>query len=767
MAPRCDEASLRTIERAYTVAEQAHGDQRRTSGEAYITHPLKVAAKLACLNMDAATVAAALMHDVIEDTGVTKDALQAEFGEEVTTLVDSVTKLSKREALPNELIDRNNRPTDRQLESLRKMLLGTAKDVRVVLIKLADRLHNMETLEALKPEKQKRIARETLEIYAPLANRLGIWEWKQQLEELGFRYGYPEVYHDLAQRLEEGAQERNASVDEQIRVLRNALAEQNIFNVEITGRAKQIYSIYRKMQRKKCTFDQIMDLRAIRVIIDDANESALRATMPAMGQTASSDVSSEQRESQLRALGEMQCYNVLFVVHRLWKPLGAEFDDYIAKPKDNHYQSLHTAVIAGDGKSLEVQIRTNSMHKSAEFGVAAHWLYKEKAALTDSYQRYLDNWREAIRALSSEDNEASDVIEMAVKDAGDDHIFCFTPKGKAVELPVGSTVLDFAFHIHTELGYKCRGARVNGTFQAITYRLKNDDQIDVITRQDATPSRDWLQEDSYLVTVSARNKVKQWFRRQDREQNITGGKEAIEREMKRLNVASWMKLDDVYKLFKVDQDKPEDFLEKVGWGTVTMPSISARIMEEERRRDRERSERSFANLIVPDFFKRAITAPSKTGRAGFCVQGVHDVYAVPATCCRPTRTDPVIGYITRGQGVKVHRMNCTNVLNADPDRLIEVSYVGEGEGEEYYPVQFAIMSADRPGLINEITGVLSGQKINIVDFALVSRDPTIGETHIWVKIELTNKDNVNAIMSKLRQIKHVFDVKRVNSQKQR
>ena len=817
MSPRCDKAGLELILRAYRVAEAAHRTQKRSTGDPYITHPLAVAGILASLNLDATTIAAALLHDVVEDTNITLDDLREQFGEEVASLVDAVTKLSQREGIKKEFEqaptgndDANNSPahnvetatftyrTDREAESLRKMLLGIVKDVRVVLIKLADRLHNMRTLGALSPERQRKIARETLEIYAPLASRLGIWEWKQQLEDLGFRYADADTYNYINRMLMAGAKERDAQITHYISKLYAELEQFGIHNIVISGRAKQIYSIARKMQNKKRSFDQLNDLRAIRVIIEDEaaepEATPLMANEPAAPETALPgvngnghlpdqtildtlvDVSPDDtavvpderqrklaKRDKLRAdPGVQTCYMVLGVVHRIWMPIPGEFDDYIAVPKDNHYQSLHTAVIADDGQPLEVQIRTRSMHKAAEFGIAAHWLYKETAPLNDDYQQKLGTLRDAIRSLSSAEEDATSFVDALKQDHFKDTVFCFTPKGKLVELPSGSTVLDFAYHIHTDLGNHCRGAHVNGIFQPLTFRLRNGDQVEIIAKSNATPSRDWLHDPNYVATANAKSKIRQWFRKQEREQNIAAGREMIEREMRRLSVNNWMSVENILALFKVEKDKSDDFMEKVGYGTISINSISGRILEEERRRQKEREQASLAN-IVPNFLRQQ--TPDRDRQVGWHVPGVGGLLVNVAPCCTPLPNDPVIGYITRGQGIRVHHRDCRNIINAEPERLIEVVY--SGNPQDTYPVQFLVTAIDRPGLLHDLSGVLADQGINILDVKIIHTDPKVAEITVWLKTELASTGNVATTLNKLRHVKNVFEAKRVLNARQK
>jgi len=782
-ATRTDESGRDLIARAYAVALSAHEGQRRKSGEPYITHPFAVARTLACMRLDAATIAAALLHDVAEDTSVTIAEIKQGFGAEVANLVDSVTKISRREALAKDLqkdqaaaalalngsghthsnhvaTKKEEREeaflyrTNREAESLRKMFLGIASDVRVVLIKLADRLHNMQTLEAMAPEKRKKIGRETLEIYAPLANRLGMWEWKQQLEELGFRYAESDVWLDLMQRLEEGADERNESVKQQIAKLTQALAERGITRIQISGRAKQPYSIWRKMQKKKLVFDQIMDLRAVRVIIEDQQDDAVEALLRTED-VLTDNLSEEERQKRARDIGAMRCYEVLYVVHNLWKPIRAEFDDYISKPKDNHYQSLHTAVVVQDGRPLEVQIRTRSMHQAAEYGVAAHWLYKESELLTPQYQQYLDAWRDDLKALSNNEDDAASFTAAAVQANRelDDKIYCFTPKGRLIELPKGATVLDFAYHIHTDLGHRCRGGWVNGVYKPINHALNSDDQIEIVTKNDAVPSRNWLE--GTVVTSTAKNKIRTWFRRQERTQNIAGGRQMVDQAIKRTSAGHALKIEDVQALFKTSTQSMDDFLEKVGWGVISIHNLTSRIIEEQQRRQREREARpGLVPNLLPQRWRRpqpAATSPVNV----FCVAGTYDVYATPAACCNPKPGDDLIGYTTRGEGVKVHRRDCKNLINCDPERFIEVTY--GAPVSESVPVEIVLEAVERAGLLNDVTNLMTARKANIIDLGIPYRDKVTCEVKIWLKTELANSDEAGLLMSQLLQIKHVFD----------
>ncbi len=812
MQPRSSSDDLTLIERAYTLAEAAHKNQQRSSGEPYITHPLAVAGILAETKLDAPTIAAALLHDVAEDTQVTLDDIRAQFGAEIASLVDAVTKLSKRESIAREFTPGGNTKgqqsetfnyrTDRDAESLRKMMLGLVKDVRVVLIKLADRLHNMRTMDAMPAEKQRRIARETLDIYAPLANRLGIWEWKQKLEDLGFRYSDPEQYAHLVKMMETGEMVREQRVRRYIDILRDSLAEAGIKDVEITGRTKQIYSIWRKMQRKNISFDQINDSQAVRVIIedgsdemeaepaktiilgeeqpgakvnapmgaeDDAGEIDVQQVASRLNEMAREDRATKERarrlaeKDMLMAQPAVQgCYVALGIVHRLWKPIPGEIDDYIAVPKDNRYQSLHTAVITNDGKTLEVQIRTRAMHRAAEFGVAAHWLYKDSSAqVSGAYQKHIDQLREAIKTIGSDAEDAIDFVDALKTDQFTATVFCFTPKGKLIELPTNSTILDFAYRIHSDIGDHCRGGKVNGVMMPLTYKLQNGDQVEVITRSNAAPSRDWLHDTAYVTTNAARSRIRQWFRKQDRAQNIIGGRDVIEREMKKLGVSDWLKLEDVYRLYKVAPGKEDDFLEKVGYGTFTATSVSSRIVEEERRREKERKERLHGLTHLVPLFRPKQTDAKPPKKGEFIVAGVYGMHCEVAQCCQPIPGDPVIGYISRGQGIKVHHRDCKNAQNAENERLIEVTYVGVSN--ETYPVQFLVVAAERTGMLADLTRVLAENHINITDVNITKRDLRTGEVVIHLKTELSAAQQISTVMNRLKQVANVFEVTRTTN----
>ncbi len=561
------------IERAYRLAEVAHSQQRRASGEPYIQHSLTVAHILADLRLDPATIAAALLHDVAEDSIVSVEDLRQDFGDEVASLVDGVTKLGQ--------IDKLSQMTrkdlqDEEAESLRKMFLAMVDDVRVVLIKLADRLHNMRTLDALSREQQRRIAQETLEIFAPLANRLGIWQIKWELEDLGFRYLNPQRYWEITALLDERRADRERRIARIIDILEKRLKEEDL-QAEISGRPKHIYSIYEKMNRKGLPFDQIHDVRGVRIIVNTVQE----------------------------------CYAVLGIVHSLWRPIPGEFDDFIATPKDNMYRSLHTAVVGPDGKPLEVQIRTHEMHRRAELGIAAHWRYKEHTKRDAAFEakiawlRSLMDWRQEVTdAWEFIDSLKSDVFQY-------DRIYTFTPKGEIIDLPAGSTPIDFAYYIHTEIGHCCRGAKVNGKMVSLDYQLQNGDQVEILTTKRGKPSRDWLNPHlGYTKTSRARQKIRQWFRRQDRAETVTQGRQLLEKELKRLGLDQ-KNYEEIAALLKFD--KVEDLLAAIGYGDINAQQIAARLIEVEK----EEEEPELPEAVPPPPEVSGVTVGVRYSGAGY------------------------------------------------------------------------------------------------------------------------------------------------------
>ena len=672
---------IEQIRTAFTFAEEAHKGQKRLSGEPYISHCVAVARILAELKVPPIVISAALLHDTVEDTKISLDDIKSQFGEEIAQLVDGVTKLSNLPRVSK--IDEKNgngedgaiastsnlsktaqksRHKDLKTETLRKTLMAMGDDVRVVLIKLADRLHNMRTLSFMPEHKQKRIAQETMDIFAPLANRLGIWQIKWELEDLGFRYTQPDAYKEIAKKLSDRRSDRENEITTIIADLNKVLLDGNI-NAEISGRPKHIYSIYSKMIRKDKSFENVLDLRAVRLIVKDVPS----------------------------------CYAALGIIHTHWRPIPNEFDDYIAAPKDNFYKSLHTAVIYSDGKPLEVQIRTAKMHQDAEYGIAAHWLYKEKGSQDDHYQQRV-NWLRRLMEWRKDVEDAQDFVDGVKSDVLEDRVYAFTPNGDIIDLSKGSTPIDFAYLVHTEVGHRCRGAKVNGKLVSLDYQLKTGDQVEILTAKRGGPSRDWLNSHLGLVNSQrARAKIRQWFKKQDREQNLTQGKSIIDREFHKLGISE-IKLEELSDAF--EKKSLDDFYVAVGCGDLSIHKIVNFIQEmEEEKGDEQLS----VKVVSPD------RKDSKTVK----VLGLKGILTNYAKCCNPLPGDDIVGYITRGRGATIHRKDCPNILRMkDKDRIVKVTW---GEAKRTFPVTVQINAYDRQGLMGDISAVLSDEGINLRD----------------------------------------------------
>jgi GTP pyrophosphokinase len=707
LSPRDRDNGARVlVERAYALAEQAHEGQSRDSGRPYIEHPLSVALLLAEIGMGPDTIAAGLLHDVVEDTGISLDKLAATFNEDIAALVDGVTKLEQmeKEQVDDRFAEDDRRGTgDQEAESLRKMFVAMAEDIRVVIIKLADRLHNMRTLDPLREERQKAFARETQEIFAPLASSLGIWQWKWELEDRSFRYLDPETYESMKNLIAERRPDREASVNRYNRILHERLSDEGI-EAEIEGRPKHIYSIYRKMVRKDVPFEQVYDVRGIRVITES----------------------------------ESECYRVLGIVHSLWKPIPGEFDDYIATPKDNGYQSLHTAVVADDGKTLEVQIRTEEMDRIAEYGVAAHRRYKESGKPDPSFDTKIA-WMRSLVEWQRELTDASEFVDAMKTDIFQDRVYAFTPQGDIIDLPAGSTAIDFAYYIHTEIGHRCRGAKVNDRWVALDYQLKTGDRVEIVTDKQASPSRDWLNPAlGYVKTSRARSKIRRWFREQDREKNIVQGREVVDRELKHLGLEH-ISHEKVARLF--EYSSLDDFHAAVGFGDINTQQIASKTAdlgaEEEKR-------------LLP---ARPPTLPESV--EGIQVQGTGGLMTRLAKCCSPLPGEEIVGYVTRGRGVTVHRRDCLNVLRAsDGDRLIDVDW---GSEPQTVPVAAHIKAYDRTGLLHEIAGVISGERINM-SAVNVSREKNIAT--LYITLEISDIAQFSRVLTKIESLPNVIEAKR-------
>jgi GTP pyrophosphokinase len=672
---------IEQIRTAYNFADNAHKGQKRLSGEPYISHCVAVARILSELQVPPIVISAALLHDTVEDTDITIQDIEKQFGPEIAQLVDGVTKLSNLPRVSK--IDENSegdaedalvstsslsktaqksRHKDLKTETLRKTLMAMGDDIRVVLIKLADRLHNMRTLSFMPEVKRKRIAQETLDIFAPLANRLGIWQMKWELEDLGFRYTQPDAYKEIATKLSERRSDRELEVSRIIADLEQILKDGKI-EVEISGRPKHIYSIYSKMVKKDKSFENVLDLRAVRLIVDD---------IPA-------------------------CYAALGIIHTHWRPIPNEFDDYIAAPKDNFYKSLHTAVIYSDGKPLEVQIRTSKMHQDAEYGIAAHWLYKEKGSHDDYYQQRV-NWLRRLMEWRQDVEDAQDFVDGVKSDVLEDRVYAFTPRGDIIDLSKGSTAIDFAYMVHTEVGHRCRGAKVNGKLVSLDYQLKTGDQVEILTTKRGGPSRDWLNSHLGLVNSQrARAKIRQWFKKQDREQNLTQGKTILEKEFLKLGMSD-INLEDLSDAF--ERKSIDEFYVAIGCGDLSIHKIVNYLQE----LDEEKADPQFAIKI---------STPDRKDSETVKVLGLKGILTNYAKCCNPLPGDDIVGYITRGRGATIHRKDCPNILRTkDNDRIVKVSW---GEAKRTFPVMVQIKAYDRQGLMGDISAVLNDEGINMRD----------------------------------------------------
>ena len=698
--------------KAFELADKAHEGQFRASGEPYIMHPLAVADILAHLQIDHITLMAALMHDVVEDTSYSKEDLEEMFGPEVAFLVDGVTKLNQFQYETKE---------DRQMENYRKMILAMAKDVRVVVIKLGDRLHNMRTLKHMRSDKQKRIAKETLEIFAPLAHRLGIFNVKWELEDLSFRYLEPEKYYDLVDQMKQKRQVREDIVNDTMSQLTKALGEAHI-KADIKGRPKHFYSIYKKMKKDNRDLSQIYDLLAVRVIVD---------TIP-------------------------DCYAVLGIAHSLWKPLPYRFKDYISMPKSNMYQSLHTTVIGTMGQPVEIQIRTWEMHRVSEYGVAAHWRYKEGNKNGDKEFDQKVAWLRQVLEWQDTSNP-TELVNALKLDVFSGEVFVFTPKGDVVKLPIGSVPLDFAYRVHTDVGHRCVGAKVNGKIVPLDYTLQNGDIVDIITSKTSKPSLDWL---NIVGSSESKSKIRNWFKRENKAENIEKGLEALEKEAKRLNY-TWKeliadnRLQQVTKQLKAGTE--EEMFAACGYGGIPVSTVLLRLIElYKKSKEAEESKRSTEQII--EKLKSQGQKKTKNG-TGVLVKGEAGVMVRMAKCCNPVPGDDIIGYITRGRGVSVHRSDCTSLGHTpeDLERMIEVSW--DGSSGESFHVGIDIQAYDRNGLLMEVMAVLSELKITITNINAKVQEDT-KNVSINVTVDIRDISQLDFVMTKLRRIREVYTVQR-------
>jgi GTP pyrophosphokinase len=691
---------IAVVKEAYEFAAKAHRGQVRKTGEPYLEHPLNAAMILAELHLDAETLAAALLHDVPEDCGISLEEIGAKFDSPVVKLVDGVTKLNKLASRART----GEAQSKAQADNLRKMLLATAEDLRVVLIKLADRLHNMRTLGALPAEKRRAIAQETLEIYAPLAHRLGMREVKWQLEDLAFRYLKPRVYHQIARLLAGKRTEREGFIAEASQMLSKELDKAGI-EAKVYGRPKHIYSIYQKMSKYDAQgkqFGDIHDLFALRLLVDSVSD----------------------------------CYKALGVIHNLWRPMPEEFDDFIANPKDNGYQALHTTVMCRGTTPLEIQIRTHDMHQVNEFGVAAHWLYKEGKAgekVKDeiAWLRQLGDWREEL--------DSEEFLESVKTDVLVDRVFVYTPKGEIKELPRGATPLDFAFRIHTDLGYRCIGAKVNGRLEPLNYALKNGDVVEIMaSKVDKGPSLDWLNSElGYVKTSHARSKIRQWFAKQERGQSIESGKQIWDKEVKKLGVG----LPGVDKVARLlSYDSADDLFAALGSGTINSSQIMLRL----------------SGALEPTEEGLEVLPPRKISPVSINVLGVGDLLTRLANCCHPLPGDKIIGYITQGRGITVHRKDCPNIVHEEEkERLVKVEW---GAVAQVYPVTIQVDAWDRVGLIRDISAIIAEEGVNLSEVNMDNhRDDSVT---LHFTLEVKSATQLSKIMSRIHSVWNVVSVTR-------
>ncbi|HKP52809.1 MAG TPA: bifunctional (p)ppGpp synthetase/guanosine-3',5'-bis(diphosphate) 3'-pyrophosphohydrolase [Chloroflexia bacterium] len=708
-------SGIEALRKAYNFAAEAHEGQTRGTGDPYITHPTAVTTILAEMHLDLETLQAAILHDVIEDTPVTYDDIKKEFGPTVAHLVEGVTKLGSipklRAHADGSIPDKSQREAHQQAENLRKMFLAMFDDPRVVLIKLADRLHNMRTLGGIPIHKQQRIALQTLEIYAPLANRLGMWQIKGELEDLSFSYINPETYDELATMLKETKVARDRYLKRVIGLLEKNLREAGI-EASIKGRVKHIYSLWQKMQRKRRPIEHIYDVLAVRIMVDSVKD----------------------------------CYAALGVIHALWPPIPGEFDDYIARPKESMYRSLHTAVWAIENKSLEIQIRTHEMHELAEYGIAAHWRYKEQRGgkRDHSYEQKIA-WLRRLMSWRDEVESAQDFVDSLKSDLFQEHIYVFTPEGEIVELPKGATAIDFAYRIHTDLGHQCAGAKVNNRLVPLDTPLESGAVVRIMKDKNrAGPSLDWLQSDRFLKTANARQKVRHFFRRQRRDEKVAQGRTTLDQTLKHLGLVH-IAHADVLALFPRFTNL-DDFLEAIGNADISPQNISSKLGE-------HRSD----ELLLPKSDAPTMTIPTSTAMGVTQLTDTGGVLMTLGRCCKPMPGDEVIGYTTKGRGITIHRSDCSNLQHVqDPGRLMSVSW---GSKASRYPAGIRIEALDRSGVLHDLTAMLAADKINIIGLH-THKTPGVAASTLIMTIEVTGVEQLFAIMDRLASVRGVYRVQR-------
>ncbi|MDV8112651.1 bifunctional (p)ppGpp synthetase/guanosine-3',5'-bis(diphosphate) 3'-pyrophosphohydrolase [Bacillus sp. BAU-SS-2023] len=712
---------LDLIEKAYYYGKKAHEGQLRKSGEPYFIHPIAVANILCDMELDMQTIAAGLLHDVVEDTEFTYEDIKNDFGEEIADLVDGVTKLGQIKYKSKE---------ETQAENLRKMFLAMSKDIRVILIKLADRLHNMRTLKFMPPEKAKAKATETLEIYGGIASRLGIYKVKWELEDIALRYIDSDGYYDLVEKVAKKRSQREAYIERIVHILKEKFDEVNI-NCDIYGRPKHFYSIYRKMKNKHKDFEEIYDLMAVRIIVNSVKD----------------------------------CYAVLGMVHTLWKPIPGRFKDYIAMPKPNMYQSLHTIVVGPDGEPLEIQIRTNEMHNIAEYGIAAHWKYKEgKTAVKESKLEEKLQWLRQMMEWEKDLKDPQEFMDALKDDVFNSQVYVFTPKGDVIELPAGSTPIDFAYRVHTNVGNKCVGAKINGRIVTLDYKLQNGNIVEILTSANSSgPSRDWI---NIVQTPNAKSKIRQWFKKERREENIERGSLILEKEFKKYSIPTKDPIIEKYMLQmarKFNQPTVGDLVATIGYGGIMPSQIVPKVKE---LYEKDYVKKSSEIKVVDDINKHSIGEQEytkkrkKSSPQGIIVKGVDNILVRFAKCCNPIPGDEIIGYITKGRGVAVHRKDCPN-SNLDHDyfknRLVEVSW--ENSNNAKFEAEIQIQAEDRRGIINDITHIVAIEKVSLN--GINARKGKLNIVSINLLVEVDSIETLTLLMKKVRAIPGVEDIYRV------
>jgi GTP pyrophosphokinase len=697
------DSDLEILDRAYVYSARVHDGQVRLSGEPYLSHPLEVAGILTDMKLDIVSVAAGLLHDVIEDTHATPEEIKNLFGQEVFHIVSGVTKLSK---LPF------HSSQERQAESIRKMILAMADDIRVILIKLADRLHNMRTLQFQTDNKKMQIAQETHDIYAPIAGRLGIYWIKKELEDTSFMYRQPEAYYQIRNLISKDRKEREKYIETVKNIIIKKMDEVNL-NCDVLGRYKYFYSIYKKMSTQNLPFEEVYDIVAFRIILD---------SIP-------------------------KCYEALGLIHSLWKPIDIKFKDYIARPKPNRYQSLHTTVIGPYGERIEIQIRTREMDQVAQSGIAAHWSYKEGKRIDENVRESF-TWIQNLVENQENFRDPNEFLENVRIDLFQDEVYVFTPKGEIKSFPKGATPVDFAYQIHSEVGNQCVGAKVNGQMVPLKYELKTGDSVEIVTSKNHHPSKDWL---NFVKTVKARSRIRQWIKAQEKERSITLGREMCEKAFRkyRLNFNALTKSDameDVVTDFGFKNT--EDLIASVGYGKITPLQIVRKFEDKPETEEHE----SIFNKIISRVRK-------KKSKVGIIVKGVEDILVKFGKCCHPVPGDPITGYITQGYGVTIHRTNCINALKMNPDRQIDVEW--NMDDTEMYPVNIRIRSYDRVGLLADVAATISKHGANIVKANTETRESKIVESFFTIMIEDT--DHLNRVLSVIKKVKLVQDARRVDA----